>query len=204
MVTKFDEEIKKRLPEGIWQDEPDHIHWVDEETKLDCLIVRQEKAGHLCGYVGVKPGHPLYKVQYHNCTLPTAKPLTEDQIQESLKQLVEWIGKSIEGTWFEKFERSKVLCSEGYCNHSPESMFRVHGGITFSGISGGRITNGDDNIWWIGFDCAHSDDKMPMLDNLFGETHGEYRNMFYVINECASLAKQIKEFENDRKRDNAI
>lgn len=42
-----------------WTDEPDKAQWVDESTGLDCLIVRAWH-GALCGYVGVRPTHPLY------------------------------------------------------------------------------------------------------------------------------------------------
>lgn len=50
-------------PSGPWDSEPDREHWVDEATGLDCLIVRN-RAGGLCGYVGVPQGHPWYGVEY--------------------------------------------------------------------------------------------------------------------------------------------
>ena len=50
--------------DGPWMTEPDYKHWVDEQTDLDCLIVRVEGLGHLCGYVGVPEGHPWYRVKY--------------------------------------------------------------------------------------------------------------------------------------------
>lgn len=48
---------------GEWDNEPDKVHWVDEDTGLDCLIVRGP-SGALCGYVGVPPTHPWYAVDY--------------------------------------------------------------------------------------------------------------------------------------------
>lgn len=45
---------------GPWQEEYDKLQWVDEATGLDCLAVRQVDFGHLCGYVGVPTGHPVY------------------------------------------------------------------------------------------------------------------------------------------------
>lgn len=50
-------------PEGPWDNEADYLHWVDEPTNLDCLIVRAG-LGHLCGYVGVPEGHPWHGVDY--------------------------------------------------------------------------------------------------------------------------------------------
>jgi hypothetical protein len=49
---------------GAWQDEPDKIQWVDEETGLDCLMVRHDSLGHWCGYVGVAEGHPAFEKDY--------------------------------------------------------------------------------------------------------------------------------------------
>lgn len=49
-------------PHGPWDKEPDRKEWRDTRATpvLPCLIVRQESMGHLCGYVGVPPGHPWY------------------------------------------------------------------------------------------------------------------------------------------------
>lgn len=64
-----------RLPErqpsqkGPWSDEPDKLAWVDPETNLDCIILRQEN-GTLSGYVAVHPDHPLYG--YNHDALPLA------------------------------------------------------------------------------------------------------------------------------------
>lgn len=46
---------------GPWDSEPDKKQWRDEATGLPCLIVRHPTSGHLCGYVGVSKGHPLYE-----------------------------------------------------------------------------------------------------------------------------------------------
>lgn len=51
--------------DGPWMTEPDYKHWVDKQTDLDCLIVRVEGLGHLCGYVGVPEGHPWHGVRYN-------------------------------------------------------------------------------------------------------------------------------------------
>jgi len=49
---------------GPWHDEPDKVQWVDPDTKLDCLAVRNPRYGHWCGYVGVPEGHPLFGRSY--------------------------------------------------------------------------------------------------------------------------------------------
>jgi hypothetical protein len=50
--------------DGPWQAEPDKRQWIDEATGLDCLLVRNHWSGHLCGYVGVPEGHPLFGLDY--------------------------------------------------------------------------------------------------------------------------------------------
>lgn len=50
-------------PPGPWDDEPDRVFWYDETTGLPCIVKRQERTGHLCGYVGVPMSHPW--VQQH-------------------------------------------------------------------------------------------------------------------------------------------
>lgn len=48
---------------GPWQDEPDRVVWIDNDTDLDCMIQRNHM-GALCGYVGVGPDHPCHGKGY--------------------------------------------------------------------------------------------------------------------------------------------
>lgn len=54
---------KSHWPEGPWQQEPDYLEFTTQ-VGLPALIVRHSWRGHLCGYVGVYPGHPLYERDY--------------------------------------------------------------------------------------------------------------------------------------------
>lgn len=82
----------------------------------------------------------------------------------------------------------------------------VHGGLTFSDrcqheadpsksichIPGGAET---DDVWWLGFDCAHAYDLSPGLSIAVGQFQGlgdgdRYRDFSYVVAECESLAGQ--------------
>lgn len=56
---------KSAWPRGEWDTEPDKKQWTDEATGLPCLIVRSS-LGHLCGYVGVHEGHPLFEKGYES------------------------------------------------------------------------------------------------------------------------------------------
>lgn len=65
---------KWKQPE-LGKDEPDKAQWIDEDTGLDCLIVRNS-GGALCGYVGVPESHRLFEVDYDD-----AKTKDDDYIE---------------------------------------------------------------------------------------------------------------------------
>jgi hypothetical protein len=60
---------------GPWMDEPDKMHWIDEATDMDCLIVRNG-GGALCGYVGVTEGHPMFGKHYDEAEVTVHGGLT--------------------------------------------------------------------------------------------------------------------------------
>ena len=55
----------------------------------------------------------------------------------------------------------------------------VHGGLTFSDKFK------DSDLWWIGYDCAHSGDY-----STFNPT-GKVRDVDYCTKQCENLAKQL-------------
>lgn len=94
----------------------------------------------------------------------------------------------------------------------------VHGGLTYAARcqeQGEQDTNichipeidEPDNIWWLGFDCAHSGDYCPAYHAYFDDdidrigaptgwgTVVEYRDTIYVASICHSLAVQLKVME---------
>lgn len=54
---------KSEWPRGEWDEEADKAQWIDEDSGLDCLIVRGPN-GALCGYVGVPESHFMYEEHY--------------------------------------------------------------------------------------------------------------------------------------------
>ena len=94
----------------------------------------------------------------------------------------------------------------------------VHGGLTFAG---GCQETGDPahgichipqegrpaEVWWLGFDCAHFQDKMPAMEARLKALRAkdlvwparpdaldefeQYRDLGYVMAECESLALQL-------------
>jgi len=75
----------------------------------------------------------------------------------------------------------------------------VHGGLTYSDACQGMICHdpeeGEDHVWWFGFDCAHAGDSAPSIG--ISNSRDTYRDMAYVISEVEDLARQLKEREED-------
>lgn len=156
---------KSSWERGPWDNEPDKAQWTDEASGLPCLMVRGP-VGALCGYVGVPLGHPWHGRDYDDCGKFDPKP----------------------------------------DDYEPDWWIDVHGGLTFSaGCSHGSDPSRGichipepgqpDNVWWLGFDCAHSGDYTGMKyeqewRDRWPRTGDVYRDFAYVQRECASLAAQ--------------
>lgn len=73
----------------------------------------------------------------------------------------------------------------------------VHGGLTFAQEGRKEARNGidwEEGYWWLGFDCAHSGDRQPGMEENFGEnpiSGSTYRNIEYVKKETERLASQL-------------
>ena len=81
-IIKYKTQDKSSWPPGPWLDEPDKQQWIDKETKLPCLILRNP-LGLICGYVGVDKKHPLYKKSYDDTSFDAHGGLTySDKYQE--------------------------------------------------------------------------------------------------------------------------
>ena len=75
----------------------------------------------------------------------------------------------------------------------------AHGGLTFAGKchpqEGDRgichiAPPEEDEVWWLGFDCAHLGDYVPGMGKFFNE-QGTYKHIAYVEDECRELAEQL-------------
>lgn len=51
-----------KAPE-LAEGEPDKRQWLHSETEVPCLVVRNN-SGSLCGYIGVRSGHPWFEKDY--------------------------------------------------------------------------------------------------------------------------------------------
>lgn len=149
-----------------------------EHEGLRCVVLGLN-FGHRCGYVGITKEHPLYGVDYNDCT--------EFLASSSIKN--EPIGKR---------GIIPIMCADlSKETVSPCIYFDVHGGITYSGGSGKHPVE-SSGIWWFGYDCAHfgdAKDKSLMdaekYDMLRQFEYGVVRTTDYCIAECKSLAEQL-------------
>lgn len=152
---------KSRWQRGPWDDEPDRLEW-KTAAGLPGLMVRHPRLGHWCGYVAVPPGHPCH-------------------------------GRS-EGTDYEKDANG----DEDYLKPLPNPVneLNAHGGITYAAACDGHVCHvpepGEpDDVWWLGFDCAHSGDHSPYGTPF---AHDTYRDVAYVRGEVEDLAAQLVNF----------
>ncbi len=75
-----------------------------------------------------------------------------------------------------------------------EAHINVHGGITFAEPDE-HCGKGEDDAWWLGFDCAHSMDGQDLTlphEHAFPALLriGEVRTQEYVESECRKLCEQ--------------
>lgn len=86
-----------------------------------------------------------------------------------------------------------------------EVSVAVHGWLTYgepySPVTGLWHVPGPEDVWWLGFDCAHTGDYSPafaaLLHNPFADRdfpeYGErYRDVSYVRGEVTALAWQVR------------
>lgn len=182
------------LPEGPWLEEPDKVQWVDQNTGLDCLIVRGP-GGALCGYVGVPPEHPWHGKGYSACLIDNAD--CEDRYScdhgtpEALVEVHGGITFASDCQESDTVNQDRLICHVPFEGRTP-------------------------HVWWFGFDCAHSFDLTPLdlafaikenfrypfidpraRDGVEGET---YRDVEYVKDECKDLALQLANPDSLTKR----
>lgn len=146
--------------------------WVTE-SGLRAVVV-MTTSGHRCGYVGLPESHPLHGVPYSAQT-PNLKPNMERTIEKMSPILV--FAAALRGSDEEL--------------NTPEYVFEVHGGLTYSGKGDYPV---ESDLWWFGYDCAHHGDRPEPgyeMSKYYSPSDGEVRTLDYCVGECESLAGQI-------------
>lgn len=198
---------------GEWQSEPDKMQFVDEATGLPCLIVRTS-LGHLCGYVGVAPGHPWHGKGYDDAIGACNKNCTDDYHSgHRIGSCISVHGgltfadacRPHEEADYQKFMASMDRSREEakrYPKGDAARRLKEWGDIKDfaawkerceqTGICHLPAPGEPEHVWWFGFDCAHFGDCSPGMDTKYGGLRdGSYKTVNYVKRECQELAQQL-------------
>lgn len=167
-------EKKEQWPRGPWDTEPDDSDWITA-AGLRAKALRHHDFGNWCGYVEVPKDHPLFGVAY-NAPSETLADALERRKQRP-------IGEN------PSFAVLIACALGGGVRPSPDTVFEVHGGITYSGDA--YWAGGEKGTWWYGFDCAHCDDIQPGMMRPYTPPNATYRDLAYVFAECERLAEQL-------------
>lgn len=203
---------------GPWQDEPDKVQWQDNATGIPCLAVRNS-LGNWCGYVGVSKGHKLYEVEYSSCFQPENHKgedpdayISHYEYKCTPESLLDVHGgltfsghchqvdlKTAQRRLAKAREDSKLYPKGDSAHYVKQAALAIEGGPeTYKAFCEANYichtASGEDEVWWFGFDCAHYGDYVPSrYMRLRDCTEEQYRTLSYVQDECAKLAKQLKE-----------
>lgn len=171
----------KSKEKGPWLGEADKVAWRDEATGYECIIMRATDGGHLGGYVGVPPGHPLYA--FENDAIPAD------------------FGIEVHGglTYARMCEhgpapqRRPAVEARRICHVSRPGDRAQYAPTNHAGTY--RVEDAD--AWWFGFECNHVYDLVPgnredRARFLAAETGAVYREETYVYDEVVQLAAQLR------------
>ena len=157
-----------------------------------CVVTFNE-TGYRCGYVGIVPGHMLYKMKYDEYLDIPKSELDNEEVGK----------RGIIPVFISALDDDDRIRMDVY--------FNVHGGLTYSNDNNGTYPI-ESNLWWLGFDCGHYGDAqdLDLVEEYWGddehiqrrlEIEREYRydldfpvrSKEYVEEECRSLVDQIIE-----------
>jgi hypothetical protein len=155
--------------------EADKVTWLDPASGYECIMMRDNPAGFLSGYVGVPLGHPLFGWDHDavpaDLGIDVHGGLTYGRICQE--------GPSPRYDLITEVRRiCHVVVGVVHPKHATE--YRAH-----------------DDQWWFGFQCDHLYDIVPgdrgHSPRFMGaETTAEYRDDAYVIREVLNLAGQLR------------
>ncbi len=89
---------KSNWPRGEWDNEPDRVDF--RHAGLPCMMIRNFRLGHWCGYAGVPPTHPLFGKDYNEVEVEAHGGLTYADHCEGHICHVPELGESDEVFWF--------------------------------------------------------------------------------------------------------
>ena len=134
--------------------------------------VTSNRMGYRCGYVRIPPDHPWHGKDY-------------DEVKTAGGDYVDVHGGLT-------FAQPDADCGKRSCPGVPHV-----GHASSDWTCPFEKTGGEDNAWWLGFDCAHHmdapDPELPGYDPRMASLLGRYGSIKttpYVVAECRRLAEQ--------------
>lgn len=161
--------------DGPWNNEADKIAWIDAETGLGCIMLRQED-GTISGYTGVGPDHPLFGFNVDAIPIGIARTVHGGVTY----------GKACEVNRFARVAWGKPR-KERYtvCHVTRVRMVQDYRTV--------QTTEDEfhEDVWWLGFDTNHPGDLVPR--NTHDRRKGDvYRDQHFVYENCIKLARKLK------------
>ncbi|UVI38401.1 hypothetical protein [Qipengyuania spongiae] len=169
---------RKPSGDGPWNDEADKVSWVDDETGLGCIMLRQTD-GTISGYVGVGPAHPLFG--YEADAVPVG-------VSGTVHGGVTY-GRECEANRFERRAQGKPR-QERYtvCHTTFVRTIQEYRTV--------RTTEDDfdhEDHWWFGFDTSHPGDLVPKARHDQRHQGDVYRDQGFVYMNCIALARKLRD-----------
>lgn len=185
-------EVRELRPsgDGPWTGEAEKIAWTDEMSGYACIIRRAPQGGHLCGYVAVPPGHPLFGMD------PYAFVGLGIGVHGGLSYASEC------QRWEPEARSICHVTTAGTRKMRDQAEARA---MREQLVHANAEALRHDDAWWLGFECNQPGDVSPSGigrhahdEHLQGSVERTYKTEAFVYDECVRLAAQLKAIEEAR------
>jgi hypothetical protein len=165
---------------GPWDDEADKIAWVDAETGLGCIMLRQEN-GTLSGYVSIGPDHPLFGYAVDALPIDFATCIHGGITY----------ARACEVNRFARKAHGKPRAERYTVCH----VTRVRMVQDYRTVQTTEDEFAHEDLWWLGFDTDHPGDFVPKGREVDRRRGDVYRDQAFVYAHCIELARRLKAAE---------
>ena len=134
----------------------------------------EHSLGHLCGYLGIPPMHPWYGHHYDDLDVDVHGGLTFGAASRyGHPATVAWLAKREAAATGPSFYTRRLALEQEHAGQATNYPIET-----------------EMDIWWLGFDCAHSGDASRPGSGYQSIGGGVFRDESYVRGELADFARQ--------------
>jgi hypothetical protein len=151
-----------------------------------CVVLALDH-GHRCGYVAIPRGHVLFGIE-HGDDLPDHIAFITDTIME-------------DADVSHRGPMAVFMAALTGNTRRLDIVIDVHGSLTYSAGKDNYPVLTDADVWWFGFDCAHSGDgkDFSIMSNQAKDSYNRFylhsegivRTKDYVESHCRLLSRQL-------------